>query len=156
MLGTVFVVLITLQFIVVALHDLVNIPGWTHGRQVKDVIGPRNVLIGTLINSIFPGLAAAFALYFYYVHNFAPRGVETYWVGYCGLTVASAIGMWWIPYFFGTSQKTKDMYARMYAGTYQVLPARGDNPRPNLLHLYFHALFMATFVLALVLRFGTA
>jgi hypothetical protein len=41
----------------------------------------------------------------------------------------------------------------MYAGTRQVLPPRGDNPRPNLLHLCFHALFVVTFLLALVLRF---
>jgi hypothetical protein len=152
MLVTLFVVLITVQFIVVALHDLVHIPGWTHGRQVKAAIGPRNVLIGTLINSIFPGLAAAFALYYYW-HHFAPTGVETYWVGYCGVTVASAIAMWWIPYFFGASQKTKDMYSQMYAGTYQVLPPRGDNPRPNVLHLFFHALFVTTFALSLILRF---
>jgi hypothetical protein len=40
----------------------------------------------------------------------------------------------------------------MYAGTKHVLPARGDNPRPNLLHLYFHVLFVVTLGLAVVLR----
>jgi hypothetical protein len=48
------------------------------------------------------------------------------------------------------------MYSNMYAGTIQVLPARGDNPRPNLLHLCFHALFLVTLALSAVLRFGTA
>jgi hypothetical protein len=46
------------------------------------------------------------------------------------------------------------MYQTMYAGTRQVLPERGDNPRPNLLHLCFHALFLLTFVFAIVIRFG--
>ncbi len=62
---TIFTVLIVVQFLVVALHDLVDIPGWTHGRQVQSALGRNKVLIGTLINSLFPGLAAAFALYYW-------------------------------------------------------------------------------------------
>jgi len=42
----------------------------------------------------------------------------------------------------------------MYAGTRNVLPARGDNPRPNVLHLYFHALFLINLALAIALRLG--
>jgi hypothetical protein len=62
--------------------------------------------------------------------------------------------MWWLPYFFGASEETKRRYAAMYAGTRQLLPARGDNPRPNALHLAFHALFVLNLGLALWLRFG--
>jgi hypothetical protein len=72
------------------------------------------------------------------------------------VTVASAIAMWYVPYYFGTTEQRKRDYAKMYAGTLQVLPARGDNPCPNLLHLCFHALFLINLVLALVLRFGRA
>ena len=64
--------------------------------------------------------------------------------------------MWWVPYFFGTKEATRRLYATMYAGTIQVLPARGDNPRPNLLHLFFHALFALNLVLALWLKFSGA
>ncbi len=42
----------------------------------------------------------------------------------------------------------------MYVGTRQVLPPRGGNPWPNLLHLYFHALFLINLALAAVLWFG--
>jgi hypothetical protein len=59
--------------------------------------------------------------------------------------------MWYFPYFLGAAEKTKLEYARMYAGTRHVLPARGDNPRPNLLHLCFHVLFVVNFGLALLL-----
>jgi hypothetical protein len=38
---TLFTFLITLQFLAVTLHDLVDIPGWTHGNQVKAMIGRR-------------------------------------------------------------------------------------------------------------------
>jgi hypothetical protein len=56
---TLFTFFITLQFFVVVLHDLVDIPGWTHGSQVKSVVGPRTFWLGTLINAIFPGVAVS-------------------------------------------------------------------------------------------------
>jgi len=151
---TLFTCLIAAQFLVVAAHDLVDIPGWTHGSQVQALIGRRKIWLVTLVNGIFPGVAAAFA--FYYWNKPKPAFVTGYWVFYCAVTVASAIVMWYVPYFFGTSEKQKREYAAMYAGTRQVLPARGDNPRPNLLHLCFHALFLITLVLAIMLWLGKA
>jgi hypothetical protein len=145
-----FTVLIAIQFIVNVLHDWLDIPGWTHGRQVRAAVGMHKMLIGTAINCIFPGLAVAFAVYFW--NRPAPAGVANYWVIYCAITVLSAIGMWWIPYFRGTDEKTRRLYAEMYDGTIQVLPARGDNPRPNLMHLYFHALFMTTLAISILMR----
>jgi hypothetical protein len=154
MIQTLFTILITLQFLVVALHDWVNIPGWSHGRQVQAALGRNKILIGTLINCLFPGTAFGFA-YLYWGRP-KPAFVLDYWVIYCAVTVASAIGSWWIPYFLGTDEKTTQLYLQMYAGTRQVLPARGDNPRPNVLHLYFHALFLITLVLAAALKLGVA
>jgi hypothetical protein len=61
---------------------------------------------------------------------------------------------WWIPYFRGTDVKTKELYSKMYAGTRQVLPPHGDNPRPNLSPLYFHALFLSTLILSVLRWFG--
>ena len=146
-----FTALITLQFVVVALHDLVDIPGWTHGRQVKAMIGQRKLWIGTVINSTFSGLAAAFAFYFW--NRPKPEYVVDYWLIYCAVTLLSAIAMWYVPYLLGTNEQKKREYASMYAGTRQVLPARGDNPRPNLLHVCFHVLFVINFALVLSLRF---
>jgi hypothetical protein len=152
MIAIFFTLLISLQFLVMALHDWVNIPGWSHGRQVQSAVGRNKMLIATFINSLFPGLAVAFA--FYYWNRPKPGFVLDYWVIYCGVTVISAIGSWWIPYFRGTDEKTKRLYAEMYAGTRNILPPRGDNPRPNVLHLYFHALFLITLALATALRLG--
>jgi len=131
---TVFTVLIVVQFLVVALPDLVDIPGWTYGRQVQSALGRNRVLIGTLTNSLFAGLAAAFALCDW--GRPTPAFVLNYWIVYCALTLTGAITAWWIPYFRGTNERTKQLYSKMYAGTHHVLPPRGDNPRPNLLHLY--------------------
>jgi hypothetical protein len=148
---TVFAGLITLQFIVVVLHDWLDIPGWNNGRQVQAVIGRSKLMMATVINALFPGLAVAFAFWFFGKPQ--PRFVGNYWVIYCGITLLSAIAMWYMPYFFGAKQKTRDEYSRMYAGTRHIFPARGDNPRPNLLHVFFHLLFVLNFALALVIRF---
>jgi hypothetical protein len=150
---TLFTVLITLQFVVVASHDLVDIPGWTHGTQVQSIVGRRKLWLATLVNAIFPGLAVAYAIYFW--NRPKPEFVATYWIIYCAVTLASAIGMWYVPYLFGTTEERKRDYSRMYAGTRQVLPSRGDNPRPNLLHVCFHILFLINFLLVLFLRLGS-
>ncbi|HMD42305.1 MAG TPA: hypothetical protein VKH45_04455 [Candidatus Acidoferrum sp.] len=151
-LQTLFECLLTVQFVVVVAHDLVDIPGWTHGSQVQALIGRRKLLLVTLINGIFPGFAAAFALFYWNCSK--PRFVLNYSVIYCAGTVAFAITMWYVPYIFGGSKKQKRDYADIYAGTRQVLPARGDNPRANLLHRYFHALFAINLAFALALRLG--
>jgi hypothetical protein len=149
---TLFTCLICLQFLVVVLHDLVDIPGWHHGSRVRTVVGPAKFWIGTVVNAIFPGVAVWYAIY-WWGRTPSVRAAD-YWVIYCAITVASAAAMWWIPYFRGGSEKQNREYGQMYAGTRYVLPARGDNPGPNLLHLYFHVLFLATLGLAVALRFG--
>lgn len=151
---TLFTWLMTVQFLAVAVHDLVDIPGWTHGGQVQSLVGGRKLWLVTLVNSIFPGVAAAFAVYYW--KRPEPVFVTDYWVIYCAVAVLSAIAMWYIPYFRGTTDERRREYARMYADTWQLLPPRGDNPRPNLLHLCFHALFVANLFIAWVPRFGMA
>ena len=75
---------------------------------------------------------------------------------HCTVTLASAIATWYMPYLLGTTEERKLDYSRMYAGTRQVLASRGDNPRPNLLHVCFHVLFLVNFFLVLMLRFRSA
>ena len=147
---TAFTWLITVQFIVVALHDLVDIPGWTNAGAVQQAIGRGKLWLVTLVNASFPAVAAGFALYFWKKPK--PGFVVDYWLIYCAVTLASAIAMWYVPYLLGTTEEKKREFLRMYAGTRQVLPARGDNPRPNLLHVGFHVLFVINFVLVLVMR----
>jgi hypothetical protein len=146
-----FTCLIVVQFIVVTFHDLVDVSGWTHGSQVQAVMGRGKVWLATLANSVFPGIAVGLAIYS--LVRTKPAMATNYWVIYCAVTVLSAIVMWYVPYFSGGSEKQRQEYREMYAGTKQVLPGRGDNPRPNLLHVCFHVLFVATLLLALMLRF---
>jgi len=151
---TLFTCLITLQFVVVTSHDLVDIPGWTHGRQVQSIVGRRKLWLVMMVNGVSPGLAVAFAIYFW--NRPKPWFVSEYWSIYCAVTLASAIAMSYVPYFRGATEERKRDYSRMYAGTRQILPPCGDNTRPNLLHGCFHALFAISFFLVLVLRFRSA
>jgi hypothetical protein len=154
MVQSLFSVLILLQFLVVVAHDLVDVPGWTHGSQVQAMLGRRKLWLATLVNAVFPGIAAGLAIWFW--QRPKPGLVADYWLVYCAVTLASAIAMWYVPYLFGAGEDKKRDYSRMYAGTRQVLPPRGDNPRPNLLHVCFHGLFVVNLALAAVLRFGGA
>jgi hypothetical protein len=142
----IFGLLVVLQFVLICVHDLVDVPGWTHGKQVQEVIGRRKLWLVTAINAIFPGIAAAMAVAYW--GQRAPRLVSGYWFLYFAITVGSAIAMWYIPYFFGASEQQQLEFERMYAGTRQVLPERGRNPRPNVLHLCFHVLFVVNLVLS--------
>ena len=146
-----FTCLLVLQFAIIESHDLIDIPGWVHGSQVQAVLGRRNVWLATLANSVFPGVAVGFALYFW--NRPTPHFVKTYWVIYCTVALLSAVGMWYVPYLIGTSEKKRQQYLSMYAGTRHILPSRGDNPRPNLFHIGIHVLFVGTFSLALALYF---
>jgi hypothetical protein len=146
----VFTGLMLLQFVIILSHDLIDVRGWVHGSQVQAVVGKRKVWLATLANSVFPGIAVGFALYFW--NRPKPGFVQNYWVIYSGVALMSAVGMWYLPYLRGGSEKQKREYASMYAGTRHVLPARGDNPSPNLFHVGVHALFVVNFCLALVLR----
>jgi len=149
MLQNLFTILLVLGFLMNGFHDWIDIPGWVHGKQVRATIGVTKTLIGTAVNSLFPASAAAFAIYYW--RKPAPFGVRTYLLVYCAVTVLGAITMWWIPYFRGTDQKIKDLYSKMYAGTLQVLPPHGDNPQPNVFHLFLHTLGVTNLILAAVL-----
>ncbi|HSY51106.1 MAG TPA: hypothetical protein VLC46_20035 [Thermoanaerobaculia bacterium] len=148
---TIFACLIVLQFIAVTTHDWIDIPGWTTGSRVQAVVGRRKLLVASLINAIFPGMAVALAIIYW--NRPVPRLVPDYWILYCGVTVVSAIAMWYIPYFLGASEERKRDYGQMYAGTHHILPPRGDNLRPNLLHVCFHILFAVNLILAILIRF---
>jgi hypothetical protein len=139
-------ILLALAFLVNGFHDWIDIPGWTHGRQLRAALRMKKMVIGTVVNCLFPGIAAAQAIYYW--QKPVPPGVRNYWLIYCAVVVMGAIAMWWVPYFRGTIQKTKDLYSKMYAGTHQVLPQHGDNPRPNLFHLFLHTLGVINLVLA--------
>ncbi len=147
-MNLIFTCLIIAQFIVVAAHDWIDIPGIVCGSQMQAAIGRRKLAWATAINCLFPGYAVALAIRFFDAPK--PDYALRYWLMYTGITMGSAFIMWWVPYLFGASAKHRELYGKMYAGTRFILPARRGDRGPNLLHLCFHALFLSTFILALM------
>jgi hypothetical protein len=70
-MAVLFTFLIALQFLIIVSHDLIDIPGLVHGSHVQQIEGKRKVWLATLANSVFPGIAVAFAILFY--NQPAPR-----------------------------------------------------------------------------------
>jgi len=148
-LQTLFSVLIILQCALIILHDQITIPGVNNARAVRRVIGAKKFWIGTVSTAIFPAIAAILAVRSW--GHAASAATRHYWVLYCAVTVISALFMWWIPYFSGADPETSRQYQEMYQDTAQLLPARGDNPRPNALHIVFHVFFIATLALSIAM-----
>src|SRR5215471_20364282 len=86
----------------VVVYQLVDTPGWTHGSQVQAIVGRRKLWVATLVNAVFPGVAVAFAVYYW--SRPKPGFVANYWVISCAITLASAIAMWYVPYFRGPAR----------------------------------------------------
>jgi hypothetical protein len=75
---------------------------------------------------------------------FGIRAMMWFGVVYYLVLFAEELRVWWVPYLFGSTARWKSVYDRMHSATIKVLPARGDNPVPNLEHTILHALTAIT------------
>jgi hypothetical protein len=81
---------------------------------------------------------------------FGIRGLMWYGVVYYFVLFAEELRVWWVPYFFGATQRWQEAYDRIHSRTIKVLPARGKKPVPNLEHTILHGLTLATAVVTVV------
>ena len=56
---------------------------------------------------------------------------------------------WWIPYFFGLSEKQQRAYERQFADTVTILPRIGKHPVPNVERMIAGVLILLMFVSAI-------
>lgn len=80
---------------------------------------------------------------------FGSRGIMESATYFFFILLACIIATWFIPYFFGASDKWQEIFSRVQGRTLMVLPKRGDNPNPNLEHLILMALTIVTAVVTL-------
>lgn len=57
---------------------------------------------------------------------------------------------WWVPYVRGASPGWQAVYARFFAHTTQIFPARGDHLPPDACHTVLQLLLLATIASTLV------
>lgn len=81
---------------------------------------------------------------------FGIPGLMWFGVVYYFALFAEELRVWWIPYLFGASPACQEAYERIHSRTITVLPARGNNPVPNLEHTILHGLTLLTPIATLV------
>lgn len=135
--------------LIMLLHDWVHIPPFTDILALKQNHSVAFRLLMTVVNSMTVLVPLGISIYIFGVNAPPLWAVRTIFWCYLGLTVGT-IGSWWVPYFLGSSASHKEGFAE-YRNTHQLLPARGDNVRPNTLHIVLHVHVWLCLFLALCL-----
>lgn len=142
-----FIVLQTVLLFFMALHDWVHVPPLTNIRDLEKHSTQR----GRLFNSVvfFFLIFVPLMLTILYKPLFT-LGTLIAIVNFYGWLTLGTILSWWVPYFFGSSEKHKANFAE-YKNTHHFLPARGTNVIPNTFHVILHLQIWTCFVIALFL-----
>ena len=116
-------------------HDWIPVPPLNDTVTLKKVDGNWGRLKGSIINGgcvIIP-----LWLTLKYADSIIPLStIITIIAFYLGLTIGT-ICSWWLPYFFGSSEKHKQLFGK-FNNTHHFLPERGNNVIPNTLHVLLH------------------
>ena len=145
MLHAALTVVLLVLLIAVALHDWVTVPGFIEPRRSAALITQR------VVGSVSRTVALAVLLLLVILNDRMPGALSwmIYGVLYFALTVTLVWIAWYLPYLRRPSS-VRDDHRPEADPTVQVLPVRGDNPRPNLAHVLLHALGGLAIVLWLV------
>ena len=141
-----------LVVIFIALHDWLPL-GALNNLTAIHASDSRLKLVLTTVLSTLP-FAIGFAVTAYYSTSGFPMWLGDFlWVTY----TAGLYGMlraWWIPYLWIPDPVRAARYQGRFANTLTFLPVR-NGIRPDTLHVCFHVVLVATFVLLCLLTFST-
>ena len=144
---SIFILLQSVLLLFMTFHDWVHLPPLTDIRELEK----HSTKMGRLINSIvfFFLIFIPLFLTWHYQPNF-PLWVLISIVNFYGWLTLGTILSWWVPYFFGSSEKHKADFAE-YKNTHHFLPAIGDNVIPNTFHVILHVQIWVCFLISLYL-----
>jgi len=151
-LESLFVVALVLQVLHLILQDWIDLfplNDIAHLKQSMSLTSRRLMIVGNSLPAII-----ALILALIYGGQPKPLGVALYWAAYLGSVIVLMYTMWYKPYFFGATAEQRQEYALAYGRTHQILPSRGDNPRPNSFHVILHVLFALNACLAIGIGFN--
>lgn len=129
-----------------ALHDWIHFPPLTDIRELEK----HSSKTGRLINSIIFAILILIPLFLTWFYRTNFLWVLITIVSIYGILSLGTIVAWWMPYFFGSSEKHKADFAE-YAHTHHFLPRRGDNVIPNTLHVILHIQIWTCLIISLYL-----
>lgn len=143
-------VFITLQVILLffmAPHDWIHIPPFTDIRELEKYSSKT----GRFVNSaIFAALIVLPLSLTYWYRPVYPLGALVTLCALYGLLTVGTVLTWWVPYFFGSSEKHKANFAE-YRNTHHFLPSRSNNVIPNTMHVVLHILIWSCFAITIYL-----
>jgi hypothetical protein len=142
-----FIVLQIVLLFFMTFHDWVHLPPLTDIRELEKHSSQKGRLISSAI--FFLIVFIPLLLTILYRNSFPVWALITIATSY-GLLTVGTIFSWWVPYFFGSSEKHKADFAE-YRNTHHFLPARSDNVIPNTFHVILHIQIWLCFGIALYL-----
>src|SRR5438309_3155916 len=129
-LVSVFIMLQIILLFIIALHDWIHLPPLTDIRTLEKLHSKKDRLIASTIYTFI--VLIPLLITWYYRARFELWVLITIIVIY-GVLSLGTIASWWVPYFFGSSEKHKAGFVE-YQNTHRFLPSRGDNVVPNTFH----------------------
>ena len=143
-----FVNLLIIQCLFLMAHDFVDLFPFNDIENLRQSRSFKMRVLTTAVKTLPAIIALVLAVI--YFGEWKPVGIGIYFSAYFFTTIAVTYFIWYRPYLFGTSEEQKSNYKIEFSRTHQILPAIGDNPRPNTLHVFVHLLF---FVNALLMAY---
>lgn len=128
-------------------HDWIPIPPFNDIDALKKSDSTFYRLLGSLVNGMFVLIPLIITLRCYQQIPIPLIAMVTVLTCYLLLTIGTILS-WWIPYYWGSSQKLKEEFSK-FKNTHHFLPARGDNVIPNTLHVILHLQVWACLAISL-------
>jgi hypothetical protein len=140
------------QLAILLVHDWLDLFPLNDIAHLQHSMSARQRLLMIFGNTaVYFGLLLAQAIYF--------GQTKPFWLGIAGAFYYCSVWFmmyqqWYKLYLFGAPEQVCRKYALEYGRTLQILPPRGNNPRPNLLHAILHVLFLVNSVLTILFGFN--
>jgi hypothetical protein len=128
-------------------HDWIPVPPLNDIQALKKYDSQFYRILGSAINGAVVFIPLMLTLIFHNEQSIALAPNIIIVIFYAILTVGT-IFSWWVPYFFGSSQKLKHQFSK-FKKTHHFLPARKDHIVPNTLHVILHLQVWACLALSI-------
>ncbi|MBM18092.1 MAG: hypothetical protein CL947_03450 [Epsilonproteobacteria bacterium] len=133
MLYQFFIVLQTILFFYITLHDWIEARPFTDIQALRSKFTVKKIAFGSLVYTLIIGIPLYLTIAYPEMSLVVAGNICIFYA----LTTLGTILSWWVPYFFGSSSEHKKEFA-IFKNTHTFLPIRGTNVVPNTLHVILH------------------
>jgi hypothetical protein len=134
------------------LHDWIDIYPLNDLETFNKHCSLRNKILMTIINTPFFIIYTGILVYYWATP--IPLYAHAYLIMCNVLFLIGIIFSWWLPYFFGRPiSQVKELH-ETHGTTHTFLPAIGNNPTPDTLHVIFHLVFIMNVITTFVIIYS--